>query len=435
LVNKDPQISTRHEADRNNFIGRDRTMRNPIALTSKGYLTGTSGATLDPIFSLGQSFIVEPHKSADLAFLTFTGDSHAAVLELALKYHNWAIIDRSYNQANIAAQTWLGKQDITSQVFKNIMQVLSALLYPFKAIRASAEMLASNTLGQSGLWRFGISGDFPIMLVQIDDPQQIDLVAETLQAHKYLRSRRIKMDLVILNCQKTDYGAELNGSLYHLVAKMNGEDQLNQRGGVFILYGDHISSEEYALLQTASRLVFDGAMGSLEDQLPGYSLPVHHLPAFIPTLPASNDLINENSEESSFVVNNEELKYYNGFGGFSSDGKEYIINWDAAFLNEKGVAIRKTTPAPWVNVIGYPNFGFMVSESGSQCTWAQNSGENRLTPWANDPVCDPTGEALYLRDEETGSVDANPAASRIRQTISCGSWSRVYAFRAQFARP
>ncbi|MHB8136522.1 MAG: glucoamylase family protein, partial [Anaerolineaceae bacterium] len=340
LVNKDPQISTRHEADRNNFIGRDRTMRNPIALTSKGYLTGTSGATLDPIFSLGQSFIVEPHKSADLAFLTFTGDSRAAVLELALKYHNWAIIDRSYNQANIAAQTWLGKQDITSQVFKNIMQVLSALLYPFKAIRASAEMLASNTLGQSGLWRFGISGDFPIMLVQIDDPQQIDLVAETLQAHKYLRSRRTKMDLVILNCQKTDYGAELNGSLYHLVAKMNGEDQLNQRGGVFILYGDHISSEEYALLQTASRLVFDGAMGSLEDQLPGYSLPVHHLPAFIPTLPASNNLINENSEESSFVVNNEELKYYNGFGGFSSDGKEYIINWDAAFLNEKGVEIR-----------------------------------------------------------------------------------------------
>ncbi|MDP3721045.1 MAG: hypothetical protein Q8R09_01180, partial [Anaerolineaceae bacterium] len=312
--------------------------------------------------------------------------------------------DRSFHQSDIAAQTWLGKQEITSDVFKNIMQVLSALLYPFKAVRASSEMLAANRLGQSGLWRFGISGDFPIMLVQLDDPQQIDLVAETLQVHKFLRNRRIKMDLVILNGQKTDYGAELNSSLYHLVAKMNGEDQFNQRGGIFILYGDHISAEEYTLLQTAGRLVFDGAMGSLEDQLPGYSMPVHHLPAFIPTLPAGNDLAIGDLKSDSLTINKDELQFANGFGGFSSDGKEYIINWDAVFLNEKGIAVRKTTPAPWVNVIGYPNFGFMVSESGSQCTWALNSGENRLTPWANDPVCDPTGEVLYLRDEETGEV-------------------------------
>lgn len=404
LVNKGLPLATRHEADRNRFIGRDRTMRNPIALTSNEYLTGTTGATLDPIFSLGQSFIVEPHNSADLAFLTFTGESREAVLELARKYHNWTVIDRSFHQASIATQTWLGKQEITSQDFKNMMQVLSALIYPFKAIRASVEMLSSNQLGQSGLWRFGISGDHPIMLVQVDDPQQIDIVAETLRVHKFLRNRRIKMDLVILNCQKTDYGAELNGTLYHLVAKMNGEDQLNQRGGVFILYGDHISTEEYTLLQTASRLVFDGAMGSLETQLPSYSLPVHHLPALIPTLPADNDLLMEPFENDLFALNQKKLLFDNGFGGFSDDGREYIINWDASFLNEKGIVVRKTTPAPWVNVIGYPNFGFMVSESGSQCTWALNSGENRLTPWANDPVCDPTGEALYLRDEETGEV-------------------------------
>ncbi|MBA3075048.1 MAG: hypothetical protein FP831_15700, partial [Anaerolineae bacterium] len=132
--------------------------------------------------------------------------------------------------------------------------------------------------------------------------------------------------------------------------------------------------------------------------------PVHHLPAFIPTLPAGNDLVSGDLESDSLTINKDELQFANGFGGFSSDGKEYIINWDAVFLNEKGIEVRKTTPAPWVNVIGYPNFGFMVSESGSQCTWALNSGENRLTPWANDPVCDPTGEVLYLRDEETGEV-------------------------------
>jgi cyclic beta-1,2-glucan synthetase len=404
LVTNRSQSAIRHEADRNKFIGRGRTMRNPIALSSKEYLTGTSGATLDPIMSLGQSFIVEPHSSADMAFVTFTGESRESILELARKYRNWAVIDRAYHHSNIAAQTRLGQQEITSSMFRNIMQILSALLYPFKAIRASAEMLASNRLGQSGLWRFGISGDFPILFVQLDDPQQIDLVADLLQVHKYLRSRRVKMDLVILNGQRTDYGAELNSSLYHLVTKMNGEDQLNQRGGIFILNGDHISVEEYTLLQTASRLVFDGSMGSLEDQLPGYSFSVHHLPALIPTLPAGNDLVVEPSVTDSAMFGKEELQFDNGFGGFSADGREYIINWDAGFLNEKETEVRKTTPAPWVNVIGYPHFGFLVSESGSQCTWALNSGENRLTPWANDPVCDPTGEALYLRDEETGEV-------------------------------
>ncbi|MBA4384831.1 MAG: hypothetical protein C0410_08850, partial [Anaerolinea sp.] len=404
LVNKRVETIVRHEADRNKFIGRDRTIHNPIALTSEKYLTGTTGATLDPIFALGQSIIIEPHNSADLAFLTFSGNSRESVLELARKYRNWSIIDRSYHQANIATQTWMGKQEITTQMLRNILQVLSALLYPFKAIRASAEMLSSNCLGQSGLWRFGISGDYPIMLVQLDDSTQIDLVAELLQVHRYLRSRRIKIDLVILNCQKIDYGAELNGSLYRLVTKMNGEDQLNQRGGVFILYGDHITAEEYALLQTASRLVLDGVMGPLDDQLPGYSLPVHHLPALIPTGPARDEITDDQSFKESAKIQEEELTFANGFGGFNSDGSEYIINWESAYLNEKGMMVRKTTPAPWVNVIGYPNFGFMVSESGSQCTWALNSGENRLTPWANDPVCDPTGEVLYLRDEETGEV-------------------------------
>jgi cyclic beta-1,2-glucan synthetase len=401
LVVKGSQGISRHEADRSKFIGRGRSMRDPIALSSDEYLTGTTGATLDPIFSIGQSILIAPHDNVDLAYLTFTAENRDLLLAIARRYRSWLLIDRTFHQANITTQTWLGKQDITTQVFRDILQILSALLYPFKAIRAAPEMLASNSLGQPGLWRFGISGDYPILLVQLDNPQQIDLVREVLQVHKFLRSRRFKMDLVILNCQQTDYGAELNGSLFRLVSKMNGEDQLNQRGGVFILYGDQLPTEEYTLLQTTARVILDGAMGSLDDQIPGYSLPVHHLPEFTPTLAVSEDVNNDKDVPLSARGN---LKFENGFGGFSSDGREYIINWDAAFIDENGISSRKTTPAPWVNVIGYPSFGFMVSESGSQSTWALNSGENRLTPWSNDPVSDPTGEALYLRDEETGEV-------------------------------
>ncbi|OGN93955.1 MAG: hypothetical protein A2Z71_05070, partial [Chloroflexi bacterium RBG_13_50_21] len=387
----DNQPMVRHEADRNRFIGRGHTLCNPAALDSEQYLTGTTGATLDPIFALGQEIILNPHESAELAYLTFAGESREEVLALARRYSSWSQIEGSYHQANISVQAWLGKQNYDSQAFKNTLQVLSALLYPFKAVRASSDTIAANRLGQTGLWRFGISGDYPILLVEIEDPKHIDLIREVLQVHEFLRSRRFMVDIVILNHQQTDYGAELNGMLYRLVSRSKGEQWLAKRGGIFILYADQINPEEHTLLQAAGGILFTGSRGSLEDQIPEYTIQAAHLPEFIPTR-STEGIVIPSQEDPLPPIG--PLQFFNGYGGFSADGREYIIELSPG----------KHTPAPWVNVIGYPYFGFMVSETGSQCTWAVNSGENRLTPWSNDPVRDPTGEALYLRDEETGDV-------------------------------
>ncbi len=202
------------------------------------------------------------------------------------------------------------------------------------------------------------------------------------------------MDLVIINRQQSNYGAEMNGMLYRLVSKMSGEEWLNQRGGIYILYSDQMKAEEHTLLQTAARVLLSGNKGPLTNQIPGYSYPVLHLPDLTPTRQSTSMVKAAQSPQSSPLEQTAGLKFFNGLGGFSEDGREYIIQLSAG----------KPTPAPWVNVIGYPKFGFMVSEAGSQCTWSLNSGENRLTPWSNDPVSDPTGEALYLRDEETAEV-------------------------------
>jgi cyclic beta-1,2-glucan synthetase len=394
LVVEGSQATVCHEADRQRFIGRGQSLRCPSALTSPDYLTGTTGATFDPIFAIGQEIELGPHQSTNLAYLTFAADSREAIIALAARYRSWTLIERTFHQANIAAQTWLGKQDITTQMFEDTLQVLSALLYPFKVVRAAPETIAANRLGQPGLWRFGISGDYPVLLVEIENPQQVDLAREALQVHRYLRSRRYKMDVVILNCQQTDYGAELNGMLYRLVSRMNGEEWLNQRGGIYILYSDQMRPDERTLLQTAARVLLNGANGPLGKQMPGYSIPVHHLPEFTPTRPAEMTAAAAQIPQSYPLKETGDLKFFNGYGGFSSNGREYVIELPPG----------KTTPAPWVNVIGYPAFGFMVSEAGSQCTWALNSGENRLTAWSNDPVRDPSGEALYLRDEETGEI-------------------------------
>ncbi len=194
---------------------------------------------------------------------------------------------------------------------------------------------------------------------------------------------------MILNEQSTDYGAEMNRLLYRLITRLQSDIWINQRGGVFIVYADQMNDAERILLKTAARVVLNGELGGLSQQMPGYTVPVRHLPAFTP----SRSAVREEQRTLPLPAAGE-LRFFNGYGGFSADGREYVIE----------LPVGKHTPLPWSNVVGYPDFGFLVTEAGSSTTWAGNSGENRLTPWSNDPVSDPTGEALYLRDEETGEV-------------------------------
>jgi cyclic beta-1,2-glucan synthetase len=150
-----------------------------------------------------------------------------------------------------------------------------------------------------------------------------------------------------------------------------------------------MNEADRVLLETAARAILDGKKGSLAEQLKGLQQQPARLPAFVPTLSPSED-----EELTPPLVRPTDLLFDNGLGGFSADGQEYVIYLEPG----------QWTPAPWINVIANPHFGFLVSEAGAGYTWAENSGENRLTPWRNDPVADAPGEALYLRDEETAQV-------------------------------
>lgn len=418
LIAEKTPILVKHEADRKKFIGRGRDQRNPIALSSQEYLSGSSGATLDPIFSIGYELTLAAHESTYFAYMTLAAESREKLIDLAMKYQIWTVVERAFHQSDISAVSWLSKNRYTTEMLKNTLYTLSALMYPLKDLRASIDILSSNSLGQRGLWRFGISGDRPILLVNLEDPQEMDLVRDAIRVYRFLRTRQFKIDVVILNQQESNYGADVNAMLNRLLSKMNVEDYQNQRGGIFILYSDQMNSAERTLLQSAARVVLSGQNGSLANQIPGYQVPVHHLPEFTAT---RDDYEIENKEllKQSALSVKQDLLFFNGYGGFSPDGREYIID----------ITPGNPTPAPWVNVIGYPNFGFMVSETGSQTTWAVNSGENRITPWSNDPVTDPSGEVLYLRDEESGQVwtpTPKPAGTNQRYRVRHGTGYTIF---------
>ena len=154
-----------------------------------------------------------------------------------------------------------------------------------------------------------------------------------------------------------------------------------------MLRGELLSGEERDALAAAARVVLLSRHGTLAQQVlrllrrrSGAARPAQPVPAPPPAADLPPPRI--------------PLEFFNGLGGFSEDGGEYVT-----ILGE-----RQWTPAPWINVLANSSFGCLVSESGSGYTWAVNSRENQLTPWSNDPVSDPPGEALFLRDEETGEV-------------------------------
>ncbi len=271
----------------------------------------------------------------------------------------------------------------------NIQRLFSLAVFPQPALRAGSDVLEKNHKGQPALWPYTISGDFPIILLRISNEEHLPLVRELLEAHTYWRNRGLQIDLVILNEKETSYAQEVHGALQRLLIRTGNDIYQNQRGGIFLLRTDQIKEDDYYMLLTSARAILNGEKGSLTTQLQ----PMFGVPARLPPLSPSGIPESESAPVEP-VQRPDNLLFDNGLGGFSPGGKEYQIYLQPGTW----------TPAPWSNVIANSQAGFLATEAGGGYSWAANSGENRLTPWSNDPVSDEPGEALYLRDEETGQI-------------------------------
>lgn len=374
-----------YETDRVRFIGRGKTARNPIAMQDYK-LSRTTGAVLDPIFSLRARVRIEPYSREVVAFTTVTAATREEVLALAVKYTDGRNISRAFELASSHAQVTFHQLSLSQEDADLFQRILGRLIYLDLSMRPRPAVLARNTRTQSALWAYGISGDLPICLVRIEDPTELDIVKQLLHAHEYWRSKGFVSDLVILNEYPSSYFQELQDEIQSLIRSTSENALLNKPGGVFLLVADQLPEEDRTLLRTAARVKIIAQRGSLATQVARVErkdpLPPPHRPTGLYPV-----------EDPDVVIPPPERIFGNGFGGFSPDGREYRIGWTA----------EQQTPAPWINVISNRSFGFLVSERGVGMTWSQNSHENRITPWSNDAVSDPVSEAIYIRDEESGN--------------------------------
>ena len=381
------------ETDRRNFIGRGRTLKNPMGVFREP--GNNQGYVLDPILSLRRSLTLGPGQRTRVSLILAAGETRQQVLNLMDKYSDPHVIDQAMDFAWVSAHLGLRTLHIKPDEARRFQELASHLLFPNPLFRPPAERIEENRKGQDGLWPYGISGDLPIALVTIGEARDIILVRQMLQAHTYWRTHGLKADLVILNEETSSYEQPLREQLESLVKTHLKYTPMDQRDGIFLRSADQIPEEDLTLFMAVARLALVAARGTLPQQLGVHA----EIPKPLKPL-AGKHAPEDPSPPLPFI----ELPYFNGLGGFTTDGHEYVI-----YL---GPGIH--TPAPWINVIANPTFGTAVSETGSGFTWYGNSQRNRLNQWSNDPVMDSPSEALYIRDEETGGY-WTPTASPIRE--------------------
>jgi cellobiose phosphorylase len=230
-------------------------------------LSNTTGATLDPICALQAELIVSPYQTAQVAFITLAAHSRKEAIELARRYRRWSQISRTSQEMRIQVEEELAQLNLTSHKVERIEKLLSPLVYLSNALRPGPAILNANTLGQSGLWPFGISGDYPILLVRLSRDEELDVLSDVILAHTYWRRRGLMIDLVIFNQRETSYDQGFRSRIYRLLEQTGSENWLDKRGGIFILQEDQLNEAERILLMTVARVVLEGEAGSLEKQL------------------------------------------------------------------------------------------------------------------------------------------------------------------------
>ncbi len=391
-----------YETDRARFLGRGRSVRSPASVIDGRPLSNTVGPVLDPIFSLRRRVQLAPGATTQAIFSTVVAESREEVLALADKYRESGTFERAATLAWTQAQVQLHHLGIEGDEAHLFQRLANRILYSDPSLRPSSGLLARNERGAPGLWAHGISGDLPIVLVRIDEAEDLAIVRQLLRAHEYWRLKLLDVDLVILNEHGATYAQDLNEALKTLVRGSQSPLLRSGRAGggrVYIVRGDQLSAEDRTLLQAAARAVLLSRRGSLADQVIRLERPRPDAPATAPP-PEAREARDATSE---VAAQRPELEFDNGLGGFADGGRAYVTILGPG----------QSTPAPWVNIIANPSFGFQVSESGSGYTWSGNSRENQLTPWSNDPVSDPVSEAIYIRDDDSGEL-WSPTALPIR---------------------
>ncbi|HKJ46892.1 MAG TPA: glucoamylase family protein [Balneolales bacterium] len=393
-----------YETDRDRFIGRGHSLNKPRALEMNSHLSGTTGNVLDPIMSMRRVIELDPGEKIQITLGIGVAKTREAAVSLADRFDNPYSVDRVFELSKVYGLIELENLNITIERSLYFQKMAGALLYGDPSLRGSENDLVRNKLQQSSLWAYGISGDLPMIILHIKKFEELKVVRTLLKAHQFWRMKGLKVDFLILNDHPPSYADELQNGILQAIQASPDRQYLNQKGGVFVRRSEGMPEQDLSLMHTVASIVMYGKLPNLslhevdeeKEEKKGKQKIIRkaHGPGHVFS-DKERKLVNQDPPHKSNKII-DELTFFNGFGGFDMEKNEYVILVNPAD-RESGFP-----PMPWINVIANEHFGFIVTEKGSGYTWSRNSRENRLTSWSNDPVLDPTGEAIFVRDDDAG---------------------------------
>ena len=376
-----------YETNRAKFIGRCNDLDRPEVIDNDKLLTNTVGAVLDPIISMRARVKIPAKESCELAYIMAICEERQEAIKIAEKYKQRDNVERIFELAWTHSQIESRYLGINSQIANKYQELASNIIFSNDSIKQREKYIKNIRKNQTDLWKYGISGDIPIVSIIINKLEDIASIKDIVKAHEYWKIKGLEVDLVIINLEESSYEQNLQMSIKDIILTSHLKDKEYVSGGVFLYNNTTMKEEDVKFVISISRLVIYCEEETLLNE------------------PKKNKkLIDERKEikynknlkyeEGNFKFEIPELEYFNGFGGFKKNTYEYIIILDNY----------KNTPAPWINVISNGNFGFHISENGVSYTWYKNSRENKITPWSNDWVKDNQGEFIYLKDEKTNEI-------------------------------
>ena len=380
---------TEFEVDKEKFYGRE-AIGLPKTVESSIPLGRNIGLTTEPIVAIKNTVKIKANEKVAFNLIMCVSESKEKVIELINKFTNSETIKRNIELAKVKVEAESRYLNIKGKEIDLCQKILGYLIFPNPLKRIINKNKKVISAYVSELWKYGISGDLPILLVKVKDISDIEILKQVINVYEYLRVKNINIDLVIVDEEQHSYENYTREGIINIILNKNMGYLQNIRSGIFVL--NNLSKEEIQVLEFRANLVLDVSLGKIERQLTDLE------EEYIETIKQIGDekipQIAEEPEQIRKKLEDEQLKYCNEYGGFSLDGKEYNIR-----INKDN-----KLPTVWSHVLANEKFGTVVTENMGGYTWYKNSRLNRLTAWANNPTNDIPSEIIYLEDMENKRV-------------------------------
>ena len=375
-------VDFEYEIDKEKYIGRENLGISNMIKSQKSF-SKEIYQVLDPVIAMKRTIRIKAKEIVNVNLLISVSESKEEAVENLENIKSEEEIIRTLNIARVRSEEESKYLQIDGRKIDLYVRFLKYIL--MQVISKNDANLDEAQL--DSLWKYGISGDNPILIIKIKNIEDIYVLEDLITAYEYYRAKKVFIDFIILNEETNVYERYVRENINSVISNKQLDYLKDINTGIFILNKDEVLKEDLEVIEFKARCIIDANNTDLE--------------SFVKELEIQNCEENQvkrdrnyNLNLESYPLKKEKLLFDNTYGGFTSDGNEYKI-----YKNEENVL-----PAVWCNILANRFFGTVITDNLGGYTWNKNSRLNRLTAWNNDKILDVPSEIYYIKDEDNKEI-------------------------------